>query len=376
MTANDKRILILTHCFPSNPSDIPGNFLYELCISLTKIGVSVTVMTQRMSENRDEKFLKASGAEIIYFDWKGGEERFSGMKLYSVKNILSVMSLIIQGRKKLRELLNKNEFDLVLNCWIVPSGFWSLGVGKNYKAAFWALGSDISVYARKFLFKNLIKFLIRKTDHIFTNSRHNMEEIKRLINKKPSMLYTSRTLPAPATCYKQEECLKLVFVGRLEKIKGPDMLISAVIRSGVKNIKLTLIGDGSMRNCLEAMVQSNGLSENTAFLGSRNASEISDRLAESDYLVISSREESMPVVFWEAMQTSTPVISTDVGDIKYYCDEFNVGRTCGADEISLSGLLIFVSDFRPLRDVLSENTHKLAQHANISGSAQILYELC
>ncbi|MGD9707623.1 MAG: glycosyltransferase, partial [Candidatus Delongbacteria bacterium] len=170
--------------------------------------------------------------------------------------------------------------------------------------------------------------------------------------------------------------LKLAFVGRLEKIKGPDLLISALILSKISDFELKVVGDGSMRAELESTVESNGLSGKIRFLGMKNASEISDVLSGSDYLVISSRSESMPVVFWEAMQTLTPVISTDAGDIKHYCEQFNVGRVCGPDEKSLSDLLTFVNDFRPLRPILSENTKKAAGTGNIQNSAEILKNLC
>ncbi|MDD3045483.1 MAG: glycosyltransferase [Candidatus Delongbacteria bacterium] len=376
MTENDPKILILTHCFPLDPSDIPGNFIYDLCIVLKQLGVKVTLLTQKMEGERDSDFLERSGAEIVYFDWKGGSERFSDIKLGSFKNISSVLSLILKGRKKFRELMKDNDFDLILNCWIVPSGTWSYGSKAKSKTAVWALGSDVSVYSKKTLFKFILKKILTRSDMVFTNSLHNSGEIKKIFNAKSSILYTGRKLPPSSVVYKAEQKLKLAFVGRLEKIKGPDLLISALILSKISDFELKVVGDGSMRAELESAVESNGLSGKVIFLGMKNASEISDVLSGSDYLVISSRSESMPVVFWEAMQTLTPVISTDAGDIKHYCEQFNVGRVCGPDEKSLSDLLTFVNDFRPLRPILSENTKKAAGTGNIQNSAEILKNLC
>ena len=376
MTENDPKILILTHCFPLSPSDIPGNFIYDLCISLKQLGVKVALLTQKMEGERDSDFLERSGAELIYFDWKGGSTRFSYIKLSSFKNISSVLSLILKGRKKFRELMKDNDFDLILNCWIVPSGIWSYGAKARPKTAVWALGSDVSLYSKKTLFKFILKKILTRSDMVFTNSLHNSGEIKKIFNAKSSILFTGRKLPPSSVVYKAEPKLKLAFVGRLENIKGPDLLISALILSKLSDLELKVVGDGSMRAELESAVESNGLSGKVIFLGMKNASEISDILSGSDYLVISSRSESMPVVFWEAMQTRTPVISTDVGDVKHYCEEFNVGRVCEPDQKSLSDLLIFVNDFRPLRAILSENTKKAAGIGNVQSSAETLKNLC
>jgi glycosyltransferase involved in cell wall biosynthesis len=329
-----------------------------------------------MNADQDKEFLAASGAELVFFEWKGGDNRFSGIKFTSPQSLFSVISLIFRGRKKFKELIEQDKYDLILNCWVVPAGFWSYGLAEDVKSAVWALGSDISVYGRKFIFRHILKMIITKADHLLTNSLHNKAEMKRIFGRDPYVLFTGRNLPEPRTRYLQEDVLKLVFVGRLEKIKGPDLLISALMLSGIENFTLKIIGDGTMRNELALTVGNNGLTDKIFFTGQKNSREISDCLSESDYLVISSRSESMPVVFWEAMQSSTPVISTDVGDIKHYCDEFNVGRICEPNERSLADLIGFIYNFRPLRNTLSENTSKAADVSNIAHSAKILCDLC
>lgn len=375
MTRSEPSLLILTHCFPKNTSDIPGNFIYDLCGSLTSAGVRVTVMTQEMSGAADENFLKRCGAEIEYFDWKGGQERFTGLSFASLKKIRGVISLIFKGRKKYRELTEKNNYDLILNCWTVPSGLWSYGRTKSAKKAVWALGSDINIYAEKVFTKKVLKKILLKNDHIFANSLSLKKKIKDIFGINASILYSGRKLPEPQRSYKPAKTLRLAFVGRLEEVKGPDILLSAIALSGIKDFELTIVGDGQMRGGLEDSARSSGLGDKIIFTGMTGPCEIAEILAQSDYLVISSRNESMPVVFWEAMQTSTPVLSTDVGDIKYYCDEFNVGRVCGTDENSLAGLLSFADSFRPLRQVMAENTIKLAGKTSLSATAEILKEI-
>ena len=375
MTGNKPSILILTHCFPSDPADIPGNFLIDLSKHLTSAGAEVTVITQKMNRDYDKTFLSESGANIEYFSWSGGNERFAKLKLSSFKDILSVLSLIRNGRKAYRNALKKKNYDFVLSCWVIPAGLWSLSFSKKKNSAVWALGSDISVYAKKIIFRQVIKFILSRTGRIFSNSINHQNEIKNLMNYQAELLYTGRILPKATKIYERSDKLKLLFIGRLEKVKGPDMLISALKISGIEDFELNIIGDGSLKKELEAEVEKNDFIKKINFLGEKNAAEISGSLSVSDYLVISSRSESMPVVFWEAMQARTPVISTNVGDIGYYCQKYNVGRICEPGEKELADLLVFINNLRPLRDSLAINTIKVTELGSIAGSAEKIYRL-
>lgn len=376
MTAVKPKILVLTHCFPSDRSDIPGNFLIDFCSYLNFLGAEVYVLTQKMNSPRDEGFISISKANINYFDWSGGDERFAGLKPGSFRDLRKAFSLIYNGRKAFKKLIKETDPDLVLNCWVVPSGLWSLFTGKSIRKAVWALGSDIEVYGNKPVIKNIVRLILKKNSSVFTNSLSIQKKIFDLSGIKSGLIYTSRKIPASKEKYHSTDKLRLIFIGRLEKVKGPDVLINAVLNTGIENYSLTIVGDGSMREELKNLVSSNGASGKIRFAGSRNAVEISDLLTVSDYLVISSVSESMPVVFWEAMQTSTPVLSTDTGDIKYYCDKYNVGRTCSNDERSLSELITFANNLRPLRHSLSENALSLSEKVNIERSAEKIFELC
>ncbi|MBU4486302.1 MAG: glycosyltransferase [Candidatus Delongbacteria bacterium] len=373
MTGNNPKILILTHCFPTDSADIPGNFLLDFTKCLSDYGANVTVMTQKMNAVRDEEFISQTRSKIEYFDWKGGDKRFAQMKISSFKDAISIISLVLKGRKKYKQLVKADGFDFILSCWVIPAGIWALSLRKNNNSAVWALGSDISVYGNKKFFKPVIHFILSRSAIIFSNSFNLQNEILNLFRKKSKMLYTSRNLPVPTERYEKSETLKLVYIGRLEKIKGPDILISALILSKIEKFSLKIIGDGSLRKELGSTVSSNKLENKIEFLGMKSGAEIVDYLVLSDYLIISSISESMPVVFWESMQTSTPVLSTRVGDMEYYCEKYNVGRICDPDEKSLSELLSFAYNFRPLRDILSKNTAKVKELSSIESSANIIF---
>lgn len=110
---------------------------------------------------------------------------------------------------------------------------------------------------------------------------------------------------------------KLVYVGRLCEQKGPLLLIEAiakVVEKGV-GIHLSLIGDGPMREELEALVDRYGLQEHVAFIGWASSQTVREILLTSRGLVLPSFAEGLPVAIMEACALRRPVITTAIAGI-------------------------------------------------------------
>ena len=372
------RLLIITHCFPSSEGDLVGNFIYEFAERLTSLGVEITVFTPRMNYQYDFDYIKKSVANIKLFDWKGGEKRLAELKFTKFKEIRQLVSIFRDGKRELNKFLKKEKFDFILAPWLIPNGYYISSLSHKFKIPYgvWGLGSDLNVYAKKPFMKQIIKKAFKRSAVSFVNSIGLYEIVRKNYNKNPLILNTTRSIPKTLVKYEKNDKIKLIFVGRLEKVKGPDLLINALKHSGIVDFELNFIGDGSMLLMLKELSNSYGFGEKVIFSGFQGAQFIADQLAGADYLVISSHSEGMPVVFWEAMQTGTPVISTEVGDIKYYCDSYNVGRTVTAgDEVEFGNLLNFIYHFKGLRDLLSSNTEKIVKHVSIDKSAEKFYNL-
>jgi len=106
----------------------------------------------------------------------------------------------------------------------------------------------------------------------------------------------------------------IMFVGRLNKIKGPDILLNAFIKGEKIWADWDLIyagPDGGLLHSLKKMVADNNLSKRVRFIGYINGDEKSSAYHAADLLVIPSRQEAMSIVVLEAGITSTPVVITD-----------------------------------------------------------------
>ncbi|MBX7540892.1 glycosyltransferase family 4 protein [Qipengyuania sphaerica] len=103
--------------------------------------------------------------------------------------------------------------------------------------------------------------------------------------------------------------LNLLFVGRFDKQKGADLLLSAMtdIAALRPDIRLTMIGAGEMGELEAAMPPS------AQFLGAKPQDEIDRWYASADALIVPSRWEGFGLVVPEALRNGTPALVSDRG---------------------------------------------------------------
>jgi glycosyltransferase involved in cell wall biosynthesis len=106
-------------------------------------------------------------------------------------------------------------------------------------------------------------------------------------------------------------------VGSLSPVKGHHILIQSIatLRSGGRNVRLRLVGDGPERASLERHVDRLGLSEHVVFEGSKNQTDVIDLYRRADCFALASSAEGLPVVLMEAMAMEIPCIATRITGI-------------------------------------------------------------
>jgi len=110
----------------------------------------------------------------------------------------------------------------------------------------------------------------------------------------------------------------VIFVGRIERLKRPDILISAmsIVKERISNVKLLIAGSGSEKSSLELKAQELGVE--THFFGEvEHDSLLPELLNCADVFAFTSGSgEGFPSAILEALACGLPVVSTNVGDIK------------------------------------------------------------
>lgn len=102
----------------------------------------------------------------------------------------------------------------------------------------------------------------------------------------------------------------VLFVGRVSKMKGVDVLLKAASMYENENILTLIAGDGDFRSELNEMKEKLGL-KNVIFLGNRTQEELRLLYNISTVFVLPSRKEALPLVAIEAMACGTPVVVTN-----------------------------------------------------------------
>jgi D-inositol-3-phosphate glycosyltransferase len=149
----------------------------------------------------------------------------------------------------------------------------------------------------------------------------------------------------------------ILYVGRIDAIKGIDVLIRAIHRlsrgglKGGQELGLIIIGgekdaEGREKSKemlrLRQMVSRMGLQEQVAFWGAQRQDWLPYFYAAAQALVLPSRYESFGMVALEAMACGTPVIASRVGGLQYTVEDEE------------SGLLFPEGDWRLLAEGLRE----------------------
>jgi glycosyltransferase involved in cell wall biosynthesis len=113
-----------------------------------------------------------------------------------------------------------------------------------------------------------------------------------------------------------KDTLLIGAIGRLVWQKGFDYLISAVpgIFETSSRTKMLLVGDGPLRDELEALAAKLKVEEYIIFAGFR--SDIRDILSAIDVLVVPSLLEGFPMITLEGMAMAKPIIATRIDGIK------------------------------------------------------------
>lgn len=108
----------------------------------------------------------------------------------------------------------------------------------------------------------------------------------------------------------------IINVGRLEKEKAQEELIDIVkeLKNEINDIKLYLIGDGSLKLQIEQKIIENNLEENIILTGFISKREIEKYMTDSKLFVMTSHTESFGLVLIEAMSYKVPCIAYDSAD--------------------------------------------------------------
>lgn len=183
----------------------------------------------------------------------------------------------------------------------------------------------------------------------------------------------------------------VMFVGRLETLKGIDTLIRAVYLlatsdySWAADLRVQIIGGdvsesldelgGEIAHLLE-LARELGVQHQIEFLGSRRQSELPAYYGAADVVVMPSYSESFGMVALEAMACARPVVASRVGGLKYLVRDGETGYHVreGMPE-ELAARLAELLSYEPKLEVMGQAARKEAQEYSWTKAANEILEI-
>lgn len=202
----------------------------------------------------------------------------------------------------------------------------------------------------------------------------NLRQIKpNKVFVKPNFVSTKLNEIVPI----QERENRFIFAGRIDKLKGVDILLEAWKFMGEKAPKLLICGTGPMEAWCRDYIQKNNL-VNVNMLGFVPNEEAKKLIANSRALILPTQwYEGFPMTIVEAYSVGTPVVGSDFGNVGSVIVDGVTGMKCNtqiASELARSLSKYIVDDRDMVWSTKKEYEEKYAQTENYQRLIKIYSE--
>jgi D-inositol-3-phosphate glycosyltransferase len=181
----------------------------------------------------------------------------------------------------------------------------------------------------------------------------------------------------------------LLFVGRIEPLKGLDTLLRAMALlanecpTWAHNICVAIIGgdpdttENEELERLKTIRAELGITDLVVFLGARDQDKLHHYYSAAEMVIMPSHYESFGMVALEAMACGTPVIASDVGGLAHLVRDGETGlHVPNGNPEALAGAIARLVEDHELRERLGQQAHQYAQQYSwecIADRMQALY---
>lgn len=333
-------ICILTSSFPSLPEDmVQAPFLVDFINGLKKRGHQTFVFTQDRKGEKAE-FLK--DVKVKWFSWFKSGKPLVRLNPFHPLDFFKISSLLINGKRELLPFIKENKIEACLALWVLPSGYFANQAFRQTMIPYsvWSLGSDIYRYGRSPFLYPVMRRIIREARGVFADGFDLSKRIEERFGRKCFFLATTRTIEKtepekPEKLKKPKTPYRFLFVGRIEKVKGIDLLLEsmAYLKEEALNLHLTVVGRGGMEGWARHFIQEKVLEEYISWMGYVPDETLNSIYESTDCVVIPSRSESIPLVFSEALKFNKDMIVTDVGDMGMLGHEYGAAWVIPPEDV-------------------------------------------
>jgi len=190
-------------------------------------------------------------------------------------------------------------------------------------------GSDLRQFHNCSHLRDAVLRGCNKVDAVCALSAEQKEQIVRTYHIAPEHIhvvgagYNKKLFCAPETPSESNQCINIVYAGKLSRAKGVPWLIKALIQTGHKNWHLHLAGDGDGAEKVEIINLAGHIGDNVTIHGNMDQTHLAQLLKSAQLFVLPSFYEGVPLVVLEAMACHCRVITTDLPGIREIYQNLN-----------------------------------------------------
>lgn len=259
----------------------------------------------------------------------------------------------VSTHRTVRRVIREFAPDCVLSYWAHPDGEVAARAARLAGVPVGVIvgGSDVLLLPQSPARGRAVTRALRAADAVFAVSRDLRERTVQLgvDPAKVHVVYQGvdpRFTPGDRGAARDRLALPrngnlLLWVGRMDPVKGLEVLIDACarLRDGGIAFSLALVGSGPTRPSVAAEVRRRGLGDRVRFVGMVPHDQLPDWYRAADLTVLSSHSEGIPNVLRESLACGTPYVATRVGGIAELSDDPAVRLVPPADPTALANAI-------------------------------------
>ena len=316
------KVLFLTHSFPRHAGDPPGSFILRLATALAGEGIEVNVVAPAAAglANHDaldqipvERFRYAPRRfeTLAYTGNMAAQVQASWSARVTMLGFLGAeFSVAVRARRAF-------EPDIVHAHWWFPNGLVGTWLGRMaHKPLVTTLhGSDVRL-ARTIAFSRpAFRHVLQHSAAVTAVSRYLAREAQEVVSAPAA---TIAPMPVATELFSPDgkrSKERLLFVGRLNKQKGIELLLHALNRIPDDDVSLDVVGDGEDGEALKELAQALGIAQRVRWHGAVPQTGLAEFYRSAAALVMPSVGEGLGLVAVEAQLCETPVIAFNSGGL-------------------------------------------------------------
>lgn len=325
------KALILTTSYPVNAKSTSGIFVKRLVNSLTPY-IDTTVIYPG-SNAEDSHTKREIPSRYFIKRWqllahqKGGiPAALKHNKLLLALVPLLLVSMLLNTFRKVRSV------DVIIANWSISTLIATLPSALFNKKVITILRGEDTNISNSFIKRLMLKLAVALSSKVvLVSSDMQVALLKSFPKAKPKLLVIPNGIsehllanPLAASSVKNSsERIKLLYVGSLVPRKNVELLLRALVQCGanLKRFKLTIAGDGYLKEQLISFCREHQLSSVVEFLGELSPEDALRVYSNHEVFILPSLSEGRPNVLVEAMAAGCCTLASKIDGVTELIDD-------------------------------------------------------